>query len=418
MHLRIKMHDMIINKIVMETTKNVMYYSSFTFEDFLQDDYFISSTINPTIESELFWGNFQKESKGNIAEFNKAVRCINDLNKNMAGNGIEEKIWREIQISIKKRPKKNRIFYIIGTAAASIALLLFFRIFISTDVQDTNDTNALSIKAFAGEYTTDIDASETQLILSDHKIVSLSEKESVISYDSASINISSNETVRDEISKDESSTFNQLIVPKGKRSVLTLTDGTKIWVNSGTRLVYPVEFKTDKREIFVDGEIFLDVKSEKNRPFIVQTGNINIQVLGTEFNVQAYSSDSQNRIVLKSGSVKISFDTNNKEIMLKPADMYEISNGEETIGKVNVNLYMSWIDGYYICQDERLDVIVTRLSRYYGKEIIVSKNVAGLMCNGKLDLKNNLDDVLNIIKYITPVDYIFENDKYLITDKR
>ena len=409
------MHDIKTKRIVMETKKTVMYYSSFTFEDFLQDDYFILSTINPTNESELFWGNFQKESKGNISEFNKAVRCIKDLNKDLSGDDIEEKIWRDIQISINKRSKKNRIFYIISIAAASIALFLFFRIFISTDVQETN---SLSIKAFAEEYTTETDASETQLILSDHKTVSLSEKESVISYDSASINISSNETVRDEISKNESSAFNQLIVPKGKRSLLTLTDGTKIWVNSGTRLVYPVEFKTDKREIFVDGEIFLDVKSEKNRPFIVQTGNINIQVLGTEFNVQAYSSDSHNRVMLKSGSVKISSEDNNKEIMLQPADMYEFSNGKGTIAKVNVNLYISWIDGFYICENERLDVIVTWLSRYYGKEIIVSKNVAGLKCNGKLDLKNNLDDVLNIVKYITPVDYIFENEKYLITDKR
>ena len=399
----------------METKRTVMYYLSFTFEDFLQDDYFISSTINPTIESELFWKNFQKEGKGNIAEFYKAVRCIKDLNKDLSGDDIEEKIWRDIQISTNKRSKKNRIFYIISTAAASIALLLFFRIFISTDVQETN---SLSIKAFAAEYTTDIDTSETQLILSDHKTVSLSEKESVISYDSASINISSKEAVRDDISKDELSAFNQLIVPKGKRSVLTLTDGTKIWVNSGTRLVYPADFKKDKREIFVDGEIFLDVKSEKNRPFIVQTDNINIQVLGTEFNVQAYSSDSHDRVVLKSGSVKISSEDNKKKTMLQPSEMYEISNGKETVAKVNINLYMSWIDGFYICEDERLDVIITWLSRYYGKEIIVSKNVAGFKYNGKLDLKNNLDDVLNIIKYITPVDYIFENDKYLITNKR
>jgi hypothetical protein len=398
----------------MDLKRTVEDYLHFTFEDFLQDDYFISSTINPTKESELFWGNFQKESKGKTAKFNKAVRCINDLSKDLSGDEIEEKVWRDIQISINKRPKKNRIFYIIGAVAASIALLLFFKIFISTDVQETN---VLSIKAFAEEHTTDTDASETQLILSDHKTVSLSEKESVISYDSASINISSKEAVRDEISKDESSAFNQLIVPKGKRSVLTLTDGTKIWVNSGTRLVYPVEFKKDKREIFVDGEVFLDVMPEKKRPFIVQTGNINIQVLGTKFNVQAYHSDSNNRVVLKSGKVKVFSDNNDKETILKPSDMYVLNNGTETVSQVNVNLYMSWIDGFYICEDERLDVIITRLSRYYGKEIIVSKNVAGFKCNGKLDLKNNLVDVLNIIKYISPIDFIYENDKFLITNK-
>ncbi|MDR2039142.1 MAG: FecR domain-containing protein [Bacteroidales bacterium] len=396
-----------------KTKKDIKDYLSFTFENFLQDDFFVKSVLKPTEESDLFWKSFKKEYKGDLDGFYNAAKCINDLNKNLLSDHNVQNIWNDIQISNRKQPAKIRIIYISGlVTAASIALLLFFRFFFSP-VQEINEQG---IKTFAYENILTEEQTETQLILSDNKVISLPEKESFILYDSASIKVSSRETLKNEISKNETSEFNQLIIPKGKRSFLTLSDGTRIWVNSGTRVVFPVEFKAGNREIFVDGEIYLDVQPDKHRPFIVRTSDIDIQVLGTEFNVQAYSSDNQKRVVLRSGSVKIS-NTDDKEIFLRPDEMYELNDEKEVIAQVDVNTYTSWIDGVYICEKERLDVIITRLSRYYGKEMIVDKKAAGLRCNGKLDLKDNLDDVMAIIKYIAPVNCTYEKDKYIITYK-
>lgn len=97
--------------------------------------------------------------------------------------------------------------------------------------------------------------------------------------------------------------------------------------------------------------------------------------------------------------------------------MYEATKSNVTIKPVTVYNYISWIDGIYICDSERLDFILTRLSRYYGKEIIVDKQAAGLRCKGKLDLKESLNDVLNILQYIVPIDYTRENDIYSVTFK-
>ncbi len=395
--------------------KDIKSYSYFTFEDFLQDDFFIESILNPTEESELFWENFQKENKEKLSDFHKAIKCIKDINKNVLDDNDVEKIWAGIRTSNKKGPAKNKIIYIVGWAvAASIALLFILRFYVFSPIQDINEQG---IREFASKNISAAEAADMQLILSDNKVISLSDQESVILYDSTSIKVSSRKIVKDEILKNEVSAFNQLIIPKGKRSFLTLSDGTRIWVNSGTRLVYPVEFKADKREIFVDGEIYLNVQPNQNRPFIVQTGNMDIQVLGTEFNVQAYSADVQKRVVLKSGAVKISSGTNNPDILLHPSDMYELNGDKEKVAQVDINIYTSWVSGIYICENERLDIILTRLSRYYGKEIIVDKNAAGLKCNGKLDLKENMDDVMSIIRYIAPVNYTYENDKYVVTYK-
>lgn len=399
----------------MEFKKDIHYYSRFTFEDFLQDDFFIGYVLNPTEESEFFWANFQKENKDKLSDFHKAVGCIRDLNKDVPTEKLVRQIWSDIQkINRKQRVKKRWISVAGWAAAASIALFFIARFYFYSPGQDINSQD---IRTFAGENISSEEITEARLILSDHNIVSLSDKESVVLYDSTSIKVNSREILKEEISKNKTSAFNQLIIPKGKRSYLVLSDNTRIWVNSGTRLIYPAEFASDKREIFVDGEIFLDVYPDKNRPFIVQTHEIDIQVMGTQFNVQSYGSDTQKRIVLKSGAVKISSVKEDRDILLQPAEMYERNGTRETVVPVDVNIYTSWIDGIYICEGERLDVIATRLSRYYGKEFMVDRNAAGLRCYGKLDLKENPGEVMNIIRYIAPVDYTCENDKYIITYK-
>lgn len=393
----------------MEVDDQDKNYIDFTFEDFLQDDFFIKSVLNPTKESKLFWKDYQEKNK----EYAKAVRCIKDLNKNLLDHEDIHKIWHLIQASNHYRRAKSRRFYIISTAvAASIALLFYINLYFAE-----KNNNRQDIRSFAHNNIPVVETTETQLFVSDNKIILLPEKESVILYDSASIKVTSQEILQQEISKNEIADFNQLVIPKGKRSFLTLTDGTQIWANSGTRLVYPSVFAEDKREIFVDGEIYIDVQTDHDRPFIVQTGDMDVKVLGTQFNVQAYQTDGQKRVVLQSGSVKISSETSKEEIILKPAEMYEAIGANVTVKSVNVNNYISWINGIYICDSKRLDYILNRLSRYYGKEIIVDKKAAGLRCNGKLDLKESLNDVLKILQYIVPIDYTKENDIYSVTYK-
>ena len=322
------------------------------------------------------------------------------------------RLWEHILKTLhRKRTIKIRRLYIAGVAvAASIALLFFFRLHPTEEsVQD--------IRSFAHNNIPVYEQQETQLIVSDDRALMLPDKESVISYDSASVKVTSQETIKEEIATAEMSEYHQLIIPKGKRSFLTLSDGTQIWANSGTRLVYPVPFKTDKREIFVDGEIYLHVQPDETRPFIVQTNDLNLQVLGTEFNVQAYSADKQKRVVLKSGSVRITSETSKEGIILQPAEMYEASGGKEIVQSVIVNNYISWTNGLYICDNERLEFILARLSRYYGIEIKADKKAAALECFGKLDMKDNLHDVMRVIQFIVPIEYTYENNAYSVTYK-
>ena len=225
----------------------------------------------------------------------------------------------------------------------------------------------------------------------------ITDKEAEIRYDDSKITVS-----RSQIPKEESAKYNQLIIPKGKMSRLTLSDGTKVWVNANTRIVYPAEFTGKQREIYVDGEIFLDVVHD-DRPFIVRTKGLNIEVMGTRFNVCAYDKGELERIVLVEGSVRVADKTGGNKRVLEPKQMYEAAGGETRVEEVDVRKYASWIEGLYYFDRERLENVARLLSDYYGVSIVCSEKTGGFACSGKLDLKSDLDEVLLGLSLSLPV---------------
>ena len=298
----------------------------------------------------------------------------------------------------------RRITYSAVAVAASIALFFVARTFFIR--HNSND-----MMTFVSALTDSVSHSgEIQLIVSEQKTLYLQGQETVITYDSAGIH-----TDAAKLSKDEASSYNRLIVPYGKSSVLTLHDDTKIWVNAGTILVYPVEFEKDKREIYVNGEIFLDVAPDAKRPFTVRTDDYRIQVVGTKFNVQAYSADGQNRIALAEGAVKIISGKANT-VTLTPNQVFEQDkSGRSSVKDADISRYTSWIHGMYMYESERLDVILKRLERYYGKEIEAEVSVSEITCSGELDLKENIEDVLSVISAAASVEYVKDGEKYTIS---
>ena len=386
-------------------------YSKYSFEDFLQDDFFIESIKRPTKEGLVFWNGFLEDCPEQTDVFQAAQRFIEDMVSPQISDKEIADLWANIQMKCKPARtlgKMKKIAYSAMAVAASIAVLLVARVFfIGNDDHPTSS----DMMAFLGNQADTLSNSgDVRLILSEEKTVYLQGKESAVTYDSTSVHTGS-----EEISKNEIASYNRLMVPYGKSSVLTLHDGTKIWVNAGTNLVYPVEFEKDKREIFVNGEAYLDVTSDAKRPFIVRTNDLRIQVTGTRFNVQAYASDNQSRIALEEGTVKIISETAG-DVPLNPNQMYEQDkNGHSAVKGADIRKYTSWIHKMYVYESERLDVILKRLERYYGKEIIIEPLVSELKCSGKLDLKDNMEDVLAIISKTAPVAYVEDGEKYIVS---
>ena len=189
-------------------------------------------------------------------------------------------------------------------------------------------------------------------------------------------------------------------VPTGEKMTLMLADGTKIIANSRTIVRYPKRFEGDCREIYVKGEAYFDVAHDAEHPFLVNSDNFRVKVLGTKFNVNNYdASDSQ--VVLVQGSVELKT-SNNDRVRMKPNELVNLQEGgfaEKRL--VNTDEYTCWMQGMINLAGESVESVAQRLSHYYGVTILFDDKMSANKLYGKLVLDDQVKDVLKAIETMT-----------------
>ena len=193
--------------------------------------------------------------------------------------------------------------------------------------------------------------------------------------------------------------YNQLVIPRGAEYFVILSDSTKIWVNSETTLRYPVNFGKDKREVYLTGEAFFEVKKDTEKPFIVHSNNHKIKVHGTSFNVSSYSSDDEIVTTLTEGLVTVySDDLDTEEHPLHPGfqSRYSKTNGTFSKKEVDIVSFVAWKDGRFIFKEKRLDEIMKIMSRWYDVEISFGDNkLKEIRFTGNLKRYDNIQAILD-----------------------
>lgn len=302
--------------------------------------------------------------------------------------------WEEIEARVSRPRTSFRLrSYYIWSVAASIAILLSVGIYWGMDAEKEPSMSL----ALLEKNISSLSGDEIVLIESDDKM-QLKDEPS-IKYDVDGKSNAEEHIVKKEVTegnKEKKEEINQIIVPKGRRADITFSDGTKMYVNAGTRVFYPAVFKKDKREILVEGEVYLEVKKDPSRPFVVKTNGFDVKVLGTQFNVCAYKEDAFASVVLVNGSVEVNSGKNNKSI-LSPNQMIEINDKGTDIKEVDVFEYICWKDNMMMLSDRKVGETLDRLSRYYGRTIWYNEAIGDIPISGKLDLRENMEDVINII---------------------
>lgn len=210
-------------------------------------------------------------------------------------------------------------------------------------------------------------------------------------------------------------TVHELIVPAGARYQLVLADGTKVWMNSASKLSYPVAFNKNERRVVLEGEAFFEVTSSAV-PFIVEVGQREIEVLGTSFNISAYSEDKNLETTLVSGKVVVKVD-NNELIALAPGEQARIDNQTSISEKrvVDTKLFTSWKDDVIYFKEMELNELVKRLERWYAVTIeIQNENIADIHFTGAIENSRKLEFLLSLIAETTEINYKLENDRIVI----
>lgn len=388
---------------------DIDHYRAFSAEDFILDE-----NIRKLAKGQSIDGLTLDHLKAQLPEKNKeilfAVEIINGLSTTKISVSTERKAELLTQIFEHKKNKLKLTFFRYAASVLLIvglgisALLLYNR---RPDIEDfVRSSNVQSKNA--------------ELILADGRRVKIERKQSKIEYAANGASVSLNDSAKlEQTGSGSGKSYNQVVVPFGKRSNILLSDGTRVWLNSGSRLVYPPVFDRKNREVFLEGEAYFEVSKDAHKPFYVRTEAFRVRVLGTKFVVQAYKNESVQNAVLLEGKVSLAQNGEffSKEYELLPNQKGAFS-GEETGFEItdieDAQNYIAWTNGYLSFENEDIISLSKKISRYYNLEIEVKTSNNKLKLSGKLDLKEDPKRILEELSILFKTKCTKQGDKVVI----
>lgn len=261
------------------------------------------------------------------------------------------------------------------------------------------------------------------LVLSDGNSVVLNKTGIKETIQDAGKNISNNNNQLSYFSKAKKKVkklvFNELKTARGGGYNLKLADGTKVWLNAGSSLRFPVEFTDSVRQVFVSGEAYFDV-THNGKPFIVTSNDMNIRVLGTQFNVTAYDDEAHITTTLVEGKVQLELldgDTESIKSVLTPGLQAVInkSNQKLEIKEVKTAQYTSWVDGKLEFNNQNLELVMKKLARWYDFEYsFENKTAKDYHFSARVNADQNISEILDMLQMTTNISFTIEDNTIII----
>lgn len=297
-------------------------------------------------------------------------------------------LWNRIEHSIRAGQRRHRIYV---WSSVSAAALLAGCIWLGTGFFREKHTDFSVVASRLMDRTVETD--EIQLIVAPAKKLHVKDGGTVTYAQDGGIRVD-----RDSITSGEAhdNPYDQFIVPKGRFGRLILSDGSELYVNSDTKVVYPKQFGKKRREIFVDGEIYIDVERNEKVPFVVKTAKFDVEVLGTAFDVKAYSDCKDGgEIVLLRGQVNVKSHAG-KETVLNPDHKAVVqAGGAIRTMAVEAADYILWTKGVWPLNNGTVGDVLNELSRYYHVKITCDETIRGIRLAGKIDLRQGVEKALH-----------------------
>lgn len=347
------------------------------------------------------------KSKDNIVLFRSYVKInfysiylMNDIDNIDIINKIKEKI----ELEKKKQKSRNRSLRFLKYAAIFILLIGVGYYLRFLELENINSKDVIPKK----DDITITTSSGRQLIINELDEITVDKDINLIK--------SSNELIYSQNNKLESLTH-KLNVPYGKKINIVLSDGTKVYLNSGSNLIYPISFKKNEARIVeLIGEAYFEV-APKSNVFKVKSNDINVEVYGTKFNFKNFPEDDISDVVLVEGSVGIVLEPSNMSTKLLPGQLGKVfkENLDIQTERINTKIYTSWINGEVVFRNEKFSQILLKLERLYNVTIINNKKDNDDLFNASIDLDNeSIEEVLSYFKEIYNIEYQIFNNKIII----
>ncbi len=329
-----------------------------------------SLTGELTEEEQLLLDNWRNASKEHQLLYDEIRMQENQFsNRERFSSFDKENNWNEFLYK-RKRAERKKVFLRISRYAAILLLpictVLFF-------LKKESSTSVPDPMISPGQY-------KAQLTLSTGEVVYLTDSTNAI-FAKQEQSIITNQrhivSYQDTLGqKGDRLIYNEMAVPRCGEYQLRLSDGTMVYLNSETKLRFPVRFSENTREVELEGEAYFEVAENKKKPFIVRTAYYNVEVLSTKFNISSYPTDRRIHTALTEGSVAISGTSIGHKVLLKPNELFTFDRIQQktSVETVDIKNYTAWKEGKFRFIDERLEDIMTMIKRWYDIELVFEDN--------------------------------------------
>lgn len=377
----------------------------------------------------------QKSLKGKLSESEEKLlsdwRKVSDENEHAFQRMISEDFYtvgmekletydyrvaygRFLQKKYQRRRKRRFLISMARVAAVALPFVMAVVLYVGLNREEEQTLRpSLASNILPG-------TSKAVLTLANGQMIPLGKEttDSTIITDGTQISASGSGITYADGGESEAVVYNKLDIPRGGEFCLTLSDGTRVWLNSETSIQYPVVFGTKERRVFIQGEAYFEVTKDAKKPFTVQFMSSSVTVLGTSFNIRAYPEEKQSQTTLAEGSVRIY--SPGSSMLLKPGEQAEVKalSGEMVKKEVEIKTYTSWKDGRFVFEQEPLENIMRTLERWYDIRVIFrDEGAKRISLSGNLKRYGDFSQVMNMLQMTGDVRFeLHGNDVYITTE--
>lgn len=389
-------------------------------EKYIEDSLFIEWVFKPTPETDAHFTRYMEEhsdEKSELLKLRKELRLLSFPPELLTEERKDQLFRTTLAGMLQNRKQKPTVKFPMSLLKyAAVAVLVLA---IGAVVVINQPFKSIDLKLTEDLFLKNANQNPT-LFLSDGSRHAISGEEVHLDFTDPN-KIVANGLIINSMESDNGNP-DVLVVPFGKKAKVKLSDGSQIWVNSGSRIIFPKRFSGKKREIYLVGEAYFEVSHDKNNPFLVKTSTVTIRVLGTSFNVSSYPDDDFVSAVLKEG--KIRMEENDAGFFVDPVDLlpnqiaiFKKGGKDIQVRKTNSENYTIWTDGVLKFENEEINSLITKVERFYNISIELKRPEIGReRITGKLDLNVGMPEVFEYIskvsheeiKKINAVEYILE----------
>lgn len=313
------------------------------------------------------------------------------------------------QLFLKRQKRKRSVLRVLPWMAAAVLLGVFgggYWLFFDDQV----------VKDDVCEFVIPAGMTQARLTLADGRVVNISQIDTLIE-EGVAVEYKDGELAYKETTSIRDVVYNELEVPLGGECTILLNDGTRVWVNSGSKLKYPLSFVDKERCVYLEGEAFFEVE-KADKPFIVKNSFGDVRVLGTAFGVTAYRVDSVGYTTLVRGSVCVKNNLSDSLIIYPGEQVVSLRNGKMIKRDVDVEEYVGWKDGAFIFKERRLEDIVKILERWYNIHVVFQDDeLKDFLFTGYLDRYKDINVFFNALRRTGKVEYKFSEPNMIILMK-